>query len=238
MNHEHQYVLELIPAYVLGCLDEADLQYVESHLASCPTCRAEVEIYRSVRDSLTLTTAPVAPPPELRAQLMERVAATPDAPAEMDPATFWGRLTAFSQRVAPIWTPLSLLLIVGLLLLTGLLWQNRAVDPVEPTTIVMTSTDRAPGAAGLLVTSDQSSRGTLLVNGLPPLSPSEQYQLWLILDGVRTDGGVFSVDESGAGRLEIDAPQPLLEYAAYGITIEPTGGSPGPTGDRVLGAGL
>jgi anti-sigma-K factor RskA len=32
--------------------------------------------------------------------------------------------------------------------------------------------------------------------------------------------------------------QPLKAFSTFGITIEPAGGSPGPTGDKVLGGGL
>jgi anti-sigma-K factor RskA len=78
----------------------------------------------------------------------------------------------------------------------------------------------------------------LVVNGLDVLPLDKQYQLWLAVGDRRDSGGVFSVSRSGYGALEISAPQPLREYARVGITIEPSGGSPGPTGDRVLGGDL
>jgi anti-sigma-K factor RskA len=62
--------------------------------------------------------------------------------------------------------------------------------------------------------------------------------LWLIQDGQRTSGGVFSVSDEGYGSLWISSPEPLATYSAFGITIEPAGGSPGPTGDKVLGSPL
>ncbi|RJQ80137.1 MAG: anti-sigma factor [Desulfobacteraceae bacterium] len=31
------------------------------------------------------------------------------------------------------------------------------------------------------------------------------------------------------------SPRPLNSYRTFGITIEPRGGSPGPTGSKVLG---
>ena len=80
--------------------------------------------------------------------------------------------------------------------------------------------------------------GTLVVDSLAPLGQDQQYQLWLIQDGERTDGGVFSVNPEGYGSLWVETPQPLSSYSAFGITIEPAGGSPGPTGDKVLGSAL
>jgi anti-sigma-K factor RskA len=77
-----------------------------------------------------------------------------------------------------------------------------------------------------------------VVDSLPVLDVTHQYQLWLIKDGKRTSGGVFSVSQAGYGALAISSPQPLKEFAAFGITIEPAGGSPGPTGDKVMGGSL
>jgi len=49
---------------------------------------------------------------------------------------------------------------------------------------------------------------------------------------------VFSTDEKSYGGTRIRAPRSLLDYSAVGITIEPTGGSPQPTGNQVLGGPL
>jgi anti-sigma-K factor RskA len=93
-------------------------------------------------------------------------------------------------------------------------------------------------ATGILVINQEGTLGTLVVNGLTKLDPSQQYQIWLIKDGIRTSGGVFSVFGSGYGYLYIRSPEPLGSYTSFGVTIEPKGGSPGPTGDKVLGGNL
>jgi anti-sigma-K factor RskA len=49
---------------------------------------------------------------------------------------------------------------------------------------------------------------------------------------------VFSTDEKSYGGTRIRAPRSLLDYSEVGITIEPAGGSPQPTGPRVLGGPL
>jgi anti-sigma-K factor RskA len=67
------------------------------------------------------------------------------------------------------------------------------------------------------------------------LGSDQQYQLWLVLDDERTSGGVFSVDYYGYGAMVIHAPRPLNEYTSFGVTVEPAGGSPAPTGEKVLG---
>jgi hypothetical protein len=98
--------------------------------------------------------------------------------------------------------------------------------------------DAASGATGFVLISAEGEDGALVVDGLPPLDESQQYQLWLIRNGQRTSGAVFSTDEKSYAGTRIRAPGSLLEYSAVGITIEPAGGSEYPTGTQVLGGPL
>ncbi|MCJ7660988.1 MAG: anti-sigma factor, partial [Anaerolineales bacterium] len=108
----------------------------------------------------------------------------------------------------------------------------------ELTTVAMVATDYTPEATGTLVISMDGEYGVLVVDALPILDESQQYQLWLIYDGQRASGGVFSVNDEGYGSLSVSSEKPLSSYPAFGITIEPAGGSPGPTGEKVLGGEL
>ena len=100
--------------------------------------------------------------------------------------------------------------------------------------VPLSATDSAPGATGFVLISVDGDDGALVVDGLPPLGESQEYQLWLIRDGQRTSGAVFSTDEKSYGGTRIRAPRSLLDYSAVGITIEPAGGSSQPTGVQVL----
>ena len=92
--------------------------------------------------------------------------------------------------------------------------------------------------SGYLMVFNDEKYGTLVVEHAPPLEPGKQYQLWLTKDGKRTDGGVFSVGKNGYGVLYVWAKEPLDSFSEFGVTIEPEGGSPGPTGEKVLGGDL
>jgi len=72
-------------------------------------------------------------------------------------------------------------------------------------TVVLQGTSFSPGASGMLVISRDGEHGTLVVDGLPPLDESHQYQLWLIRNGERLSGGVFSVDARGYGSLWVSS---------------------------------
>ncbi|NUT47677.1 MAG: anti-sigma factor, partial [Saccharothrix sp.] len=48
-NHDDP---QLLGAYVLGVLDEAEVRAVEDHVASCPRCLAEVTDLREVEEAM------------------------------------------------------------------------------------------------------------------------------------------------------------------------------------------
>jgi predicted ChrR family anti-sigma factor len=60
--------------YALGALDGEASRAFEAHLAEgCPLCEREVRSFEGVAASLATAVPPIAPPPGLRARLLERV---------------------------------------------------------------------------------------------------------------------------------------------------------------------
>ena len=117
-------------------------------------------------------------------------------------------------------------------------WQRvqQTQDAAPFRTVRLAGTENADAATGVIIISEDGAHGALIVQELPQLSEEQAYQLWLIDDGERADGGTFSVDEDGYDSHYVSSPRPLGEYEAFGVTIEPAGGSPGPTGPQVLGS--
>ena len=238
-----EHVLDLLPAYALDCLDETETIQVAEHLAGCAECRAELLAYQATADQLVLAAPMVDPPPALRSRLLERI--QPSTTSLPQPqSSWWSSFSHIFRQTAPVWGGVGLLLILFLAASNFWLWQQVnqiRTDTTSPTlmrTVTLTGTAAAPEASGLVAISLDGEHGSLVVDRLPPLGESEQYQLWLIQDGHRDSGGVFSVGEEGYGSLWVSSPQPLGDYSALGITIEPAGGSPGPTGPKVMGGTL
>jgi anti-sigma-K factor RskA len=189
------------------------------------------------------------PPPELKEKILRRVS---PAQAKARPAPTRansGSLLAFLRSLAArpsgmAWAAAALLLVIALAASNFALWRQvsglQARIPAESAlrVISLAGTESAPVSRGYLMVFQNENYGTLVVEHAPALDPGYQYQLWLIQDGKRTSGGVFSVDEQGYGVLEVNAQQPLDSFPAFGVTIEPEGGSPGPTGIKVLGGDL
>lgn len=105
-------------------------------------------------------------------------------------------------------------------------------------TLFLRNTEQAPQARGMLMVSRDHNWAILVSEGLAPSQQEMGYQVWLIKDGLRTSGGVFTVDETGYGQLFIRPPASLDEFGGIGVTVEPRAGSPGPTGNKVLDAQL
>lgn len=243
---EQTHVTEWLPAYALGSLEPEETRQVAAHLADCSACRAELANYADVVDCLALAAPDAVPPDGLKARVM---ACTQEASPRLSAAfrsgtlhappvlPWWQRLVQLLQRTAPAWGAVGLVLIVALGVSNLLLWRE-ANRPGAMHAISLQGTAAAPDAVGTVIVSADGEHGALVVDGLEPLDAARQYQIWLIRGGQRTSGGVFSVDEYGYGVLWVSSPAPLSTYDAVGVTIEPAGGSPGPTGAKVLGGDL
>ncbi len=238
MSHD-THVLDVLPAYVLGSLETEEAARVEGHLRSCLICRNESDAWGEVAGQLSLAAPVRVPSPALKGRLRQRVGATPPQPRARVQAGRYSR----RERFLPGWSLVSLCLIVAFAALSLFLWQ-RLEQPGSVASrngmhaVPLNSTDSVSKATGFVLISQDGDSGTLVVDGLPPLADSQQYQVWLIRDGQRTSGAVFSTDEKSYATTRIRAPGSLLTYSAVDITVEPVGGSPQPTGTKVLGGPL
>lgn len=235
------HIDDLIPALVLGALEPGEEHEARLHLQACMACTAEYQAYLDLTGKMAAAAPQVEPPPRLRMKLLAVARQAQKLPRKQ-PA-WLEDLTGIFRKPGTMWMAASLAVI--LLLAVGNLyqWQSRQPATVPSadyhfSVVSMHGSDPALKAEGILVISPDGRYGTLVVDGLQPLVAGQAYQLWLIVGDSRVSGGVFGVGASGYGALKVDAPRPLSEYNQFGITIEPVGGSPQPTGERVLGGEL
>jgi len=102
--------------------------------------------------------------------------------------------------------------------------------------ITLTPQPAAPEARGNLIIDPEGTSAYLVADGLPTLPGDKSYQLWLADGDTRFSVGVFRGNPAGEATVFVRSPKPLGDYSGCGITIEPAGGSPGPTGEQVLRA--
>ena len=233
------HVLDLIPAYCLGSLEADEARRVQEHLLSCWICRNESTAFEDVAGQLSFAVPAAEPSPDLKDRLMHgvRSARPQEHVAPSSPSRpFW-------ERLFPAWGLVSLVLILALAASSFFLWGkvNQLASMTTPggmRAVTLTPPDENSPATGFVVISADGDDGALVVDGLPPLPEGQQYQLWLIRDGQRTSGAVFSTDENSYGGTRIRAPRSLLDYSAVGVSVEPAGGSDHPTGPQVLAGTL
>jgi anti-sigma-K factor RskA len=221
---------DLLPGFALGILDEEDTIALKAHLDGCASCRTELVSFREVTGRL----AAAAPHRDVPAGLEKRIMAGVEArrrfvPVRRNP---WPALTAIAAMLAVG------LGVGNLLQWTGVLQRSVRGTQTRLTTALLSGTSDARDAYGTIVLDPADNKGVLAVTGLHGLDKQHQYQLWLIRNGERRSGGVFSPDSEGYGSMLLSVPADFKDFRAFGVTIEPWGGSAAPTGIRVLSGTL
>lgn len=249
MNNECQIIEPLLAAYALDALDPDEREQVEAHLETCDSCQQTLAEYRAVSDELLLAVKPVDPPARLRAQLLARTAQEEKQPVKASRWRIpnWGWVSMVGTAV------LLILLVFNISLMRrtnqllsfqdSLVQQNQAYQTAfalmsYPTSQVAVIDDGT--VYGTIIYDPQGRVAVMNVWGLGALSEDQVYQIWLIQpDDLRVSGGVFDgSDDVAYVSVVIESPQTFNSFEGIGITIEPEGGSPGPTGPRIVGVDL
>jgi anti-sigma-K factor RskA len=258
----HDEIQDLIPAYALDAVNDADRALVERHLPQCDVCNGVFASYRQVADWLPYAVPLVDPPADLKYRVLAAALPKVQARSERAPGLIDSLLAGLSNLFrAPAFSALALLLIVALGL-WNLSMQNQIAQQVTANQQVlaevtrqralvstiayadsqpkqMQATDAAPKAVGRLYAAPELNAFALIIYDMPTLPQGKVYQFWLIdPNGDRTSGGTFTVDSQGRGWQLIRAPKSLDKYQGVGITIEPEGGSLAPTGSKMMGTSL
>jgi anti-sigma-K factor RskA len=253
------HIEELLPFYALDALTEEERELVEAYLAQHPERRAELDEMNRAVAALPQGVAPVEPSPRTKQALMQRVGADAEArsrsAARSQPSRHVSRfeslfrtLSLAAAALALIWVLVLNLQVVRMRneitsLNNALAAQSNSLNqiiqklpqsnPSGTITVSLKGTQAEPQAQGQLIANPTSDSAVLVVTGLPPLEPGKTYQVWLIADAP-VSAGLLTVDANGQGVLIITSTESIGSFKALGISVEPTGGSPQPTGDIVV----
>jgi hypothetical protein len=199
----------------------------------------------------------VDPPSALRARVLESVAAAPARKPVVKPA-LWQLATAASLALAAGLTIYTSQLRGRIVFLEEELRDTRArADAADQrlanavrtagdalsTVAVLTAPDVArvdlAGQAAAPKASARAfwsrSRGMVFTaSNLPPLPAGKTYQVWVVTGQGPLSAGLLTLDAQGGANETFKTPSDIPQPVAMAVTVEPTGGSPGPTGDRYL----
>lgn len=110
----------------------------------------------------------------------------------------------------------------------------RVLESDDVRMLFLGGQDPQPGARAKVFWSETAKRGVIVAANLQPLSPDQQYQLWVFDQGKPVDAGVFDVDPAGRVLFESNDLAGISGAQNFAVTVEPRGGRPQPTGPIVL----
>src|SRR3954468_20321007 len=222
----------LTGAYALDAVSDVERARFERHLAECAACRQEVAELRATGTWLGVAET-VGPPPELKALGLAR----PPRPRQLPPRVTVprkpGRTKAFGLRVALFGAAAAAVVAVGVGVVTtsappapGDSVLSAPGAPPAPADSVLSAPDApaiqsAGEGSATLVVSRSRNQAVLLASGLPALDAGHVYQVWMIRAGEALSAGLLQ-----PRMLMSDLPPGIDRI---GITVEPAGGSAGPT---------
>lgn len=241
-----QHVDELIDLYALGALEPGEQAAVDEHLDDCPRCRAQLEEAKRLVLLFAWTPDQHDPPPALRGKVIQRISHLQRLQGTAQ-RSWWERLALPQWLRSP---RLGLQLSGALLLVAALLgWRLSALQTeinglraqlteqqtlvavlYEPDTRIIPLAAGNPSVThGYLLFDPEQQQAVIKSTALAALPQDQTYQLWLI-DGSQPESvGLLQTSPDGRGTAEVVAQRPLSQYQAFGISIEPAGGSDQPT---------
>jgi len=215
---------DLTAAYALDALDPEDAREYEAHLARCERCREELAELSETASALAYATEAPAPPPELRARILQEASRERSNVVPLRPR--WVRPVAAVAAVAACAA-------IGL----GI-WAASLSSKLDRTEETLARQERV---AQILARPDSRTisfpRGTLVVTrsgeaalvlrNLDKADPGKTYEAWIAAEGAPQPAGLFEGGEIVAVPLDGRVPEGALVM----VTEEPDGGRKAPSSD-------
>jgi anti-sigma-K factor RskA len=227
---------DLTAAYALDALDADEAEAYEAHLARCERCRAELATLTETAGALAWAVDAPAPPPGLRARVLDAAAAERANVVPLTGRPAWVfRATAAAAAVAACAA-------VGLAVWAGVLSRSlhhersaRAADARAAQILADPAAQRIDisGGDGLVAVSPEGE-GVLVVRRLPAAPAGKTYEAWVIpRGGAPKPAGLF---RGGAAATIVRLRQPVPRGAVVAATVEQSGGATAPTGTPIFSA--
>jgi anti-sigma-K factor RskA len=254
---DHDALRELVPLHAIGALAGAERAAVESHVATCTECAAELREFAPVGMALAQVAPQVDPPATLRAAILA--------------ATRPKQAPARAARTLMPWLAAAAMLVVtaGMGVYVASLQRRihtlegelrdalvrvedgerrvtvalRAAAAAETPLAVLTAPDvRRIDLAGQAAAPTASARAfwsrsrglVITAANLPALPAGRTYQLWFVNAQAPVSGGLLKPDDRGNLTATLNTPLDIPNPTALAVTIEPEAGVPAPTGAMYL----
>jgi Anti-sigma-K factor rskA, C-terminal len=113
--------------------------------------------------------------------------------------------------------------------------RDLIAQPDARTTVLI---PEGTSAHGRVVWNPVTREAVLVASGLNPAPPGKSYEMWVIADGAPVPAGLFQVEGDGRAAFRLPALEQTARVKTFLVTVEPTAGSPAPTGPPILSAAV
>lgn len=244
----------ILEAYALGELSAAERSAVEKNLVQYPELRAELARIEEVQEQLLMKAA-IAPRASLKSEIFSKIE-SPASEAKIVSMTSpgWKYAAAASIAIALIssylayeyydrWKTseenLSTLIAQNRQIAQDYNTVNQRLDKMQSDMhvignpdfqrVTMNGSAIAPDSKAYVYWNEKTREVYLSIENMKTLAQENQYQLWAMIDGKPVDAGVFDMDTAN-GLLRM---KDMAGAAAFAVTIEPRGGRPTPSLDKM-----
>ena len=253
----HEQYAEDLALYAVGALEAGSCAQLEQHLRECPACRRELATLRGDASLLALSVSGPAPPQRARERLLAAIASDSKeqeryarAPLFAPRRPWWSFAPAFAALVLAVFAIFLQRENANLrraneeivVQLNEAKTQNQhyrdigaLVEAEDAVHVSMVSTN-TPMPHANTIYRPKTGQLLLMASNLQPLPAGMTYELWLIpKSGAPMPCGLFKPDAQGSAMMmHMPNKSAGIEAQAFAITMEPEGGSPGPTGEILL----
>jgi anti-sigma-K factor RskA len=220
---ETEQVHELTAAYALDALDTHDERVYEEHLRTCDPCRSDLSSFRETTAALAYAVAAPAPPPELRAKILEQAKAERSNVVPFRRRWVVPALGAAAAAAAAVAIGLG----IWAATLHNDLSQTRSARDKERAAAQILGNPASQhsavsGTEGTLVVAP-NRRAVLSLSAIQPAPNGKTYEIWVIKGKMPKRAGLFE----SKGQVVLDRNVPAGSVVA--VTVEKQGGVDAPT---------
>ena len=226
-----------LAAFVLGGLEPEEAAEVRRHLASCPSCRNELEELQKVNHALEAAPPPADPPSHLKEEILSQVRTEAERSSSNeeereDSASLLERQRSLeaprfdrSRYLHIILPSVAAVAVVAMVTLGVFVGFLREEPPVATIRLVPTPQEAAGlegywGVAEIRPQPSGNQQVELKLNNFEEPKPNSYYELWFVSGDRRISAGSFTSVGKGETRVSLNVPPEARNYRTLLITEE------------------
>ena len=240
-----------LPAFVLGGLEPEEAAEVRHHLASCFSCRNELEELQKVNRALEAAPPPADPPSHLKEEILSQVRTAAERSSSNedereDSASLRERQRSFEaprfdrskyrRIILPSAAAATVVAMVALGVFFGFMREEPPVATIQlvPTPHEAAGLEGYWGVAEIRPQPSGNQQVELKLNNFEEPKPSSYYELWFVSGERRISAGSFTSVGKGQTRVSLNVAPEARHFHTLLITEEHVGNTSAPSTEVAL----